>query len=99
MPALRFVALDSALVQAWRRGLPDANGQAPERQISDGGGNPCRHCLDDIAEGAPMLVLAHRIKGGAAAVGLNRAAKLAHMMEDVLQTLSDGRALRLLSLG
>lgn len=60
MSDLRFVALDSALVQAWRRGAPDANGQAPERQISDGGGNPCRHCLDDIAEGAPMLVLAHR---------------------------------------
>src|SRR3546814_3636336 len=22
-------------------------------------GNPCRHCLDDVAAGVPMLVLAH----------------------------------------
>lgn len=57
---LLFLALDTDLVRAWRGGAPDANGQAPERQVSDGGGNPCRHCLDDIAEGAPMLVLAHR---------------------------------------
>ena len=60
MSALRFLALDSDLAQAWRGGAPDANGQAPEVQTSDGGGNPCRHCLEDIAEGAPMLVLAHR---------------------------------------
>ncbi|WP_340119307.1 DUF1203 domain-containing protein [Pelagibius sp. 7325] len=60
MSSLRFIALDSDLVQAWRAGAADANGQAPERQVSDGGGNPCRHCLNDIAEGAPMLVLAHR---------------------------------------
>ncbi|MEQ8356177.1 MAG: DUF1203 domain-containing protein [Kiloniellaceae bacterium] len=60
MTALRFVALDSDLARAWRDGSTDANGQAPERQVSDGGGNPCRHCLDDIAEGAPFLVLAHR---------------------------------------
>lgn len=57
---LRFVALDSATVEALRQGGPDANGQAPERRVSDGGGNPCRHCLDDIAGRAPMLVLAHR---------------------------------------
>ena len=60
MSSLRFIPLDSGLVQAWRGGAPDANGQTPERQVSDGGGNPCRHCLDDIAGGAPMLVLAHR---------------------------------------
>lgn len=28
--------------------------------MSDGGGNPCRHCLRMIPEGAGMLVLAHR---------------------------------------
>ena len=60
MTALRFIPLDSDLARAWRAGSPDANGQAPEVQTSDGGGNPCRHCLDDIAEGARMLVLAHR---------------------------------------
>jgi two-component system, chemotaxis family, sensor kinase CheA len=38
------------------------------------------------------LVLCHRIKGSAAAVGLRRAAKLAHCMEDLLQTLNDNGA-------
>lgn len=33
-----------------------------------------------------LLVTAHRIKGSAASLGLNRAAKLAHWMEDSLQT-------------
>lgn len=36
-----------------------------------------------------LLVTAHRIKGSAASVGLNRGAKLAHLMEDVLQTLDE----------
>jgi hypothetical protein len=57
---LRFVALGTALAHAWRGGTADANGQSPERMVSDGGGNPCRHCLDDIDEGHAMLVLAHR---------------------------------------
>ena len=60
MSRLRFVALDSQTVHALRNGSTDANGQAPERQISDGGGNPCRHCLQDMPEGDPFLVLAHR---------------------------------------
>lgn len=34
---------------------------------------------------APLLGLCHRIKGSAAAIGLNRAARLAHCMEDILQ--------------
>lgn len=57
---LRFVAIDSALACAWRTGTLDANGQPAQHLISDGHGNPCRHCLDDIARNAPMLVLAHR---------------------------------------
>lgn len=36
-----------------------------------------------------LLVISHRIKGSAASVGLNRAAKLAHLMEDLLQNLVD----------
>ena len=60
MTFLRFVALDSDLVRTWLAGGLDANGQTPERQISDGDGNTCRHCLDDVAEGDPFLVLAHR---------------------------------------
>ena len=36
-----------------------------------------------------VLILCHRVKGSAAAVGLHRAAKMAHYMEDVLQTLRE----------
>jgi two-component system chemotaxis sensor kinase CheA len=36
-----------------------------------------------------LLVIAHRIKGSAASIGLNRVAKLAHLMEDLLQRLVD----------
>ena len=36
-----------------------------------------------------LLVISHRIKGSAASIGLNRAAKLAHLMEDLLQNLLD----------
>ncbi|GAB6165273.1 chemotaxis protein CheA [Thermostilla marina] len=36
-----------------------------------------------------LLITSHRIKGSAASVGLNRAAKLAHLMEDLLQNLRD----------
>ncbi len=34
-----------------------------------------------------LLVISHKIKGSAASIGLNRAAKLAHLMEDLLQHL------------
>ena len=36
-----------------------------------------------------LFVAAHRMKGSAASIGLNRIAKLAHFMEDVLQVLVD----------
>ncbi len=57
---IRFVPIPTDIVRAYQSGGPDANGQTPERQVSDGGGNPCRHCLRMIPEGAGMLVLAHR---------------------------------------
>lgn len=57
---MRFVAIPTDVVRAYQAGGPDANGQVPERTVSDGGGNPCRHCLRMIPEGAGMLVLAHR---------------------------------------
>jgi len=57
---MRYVAIPTAVVRALQAGGPDANGQTPERKISDGAGNPCRHCLRMIPEGAGMLVLAHR---------------------------------------
>lgn len=57
---IRFTALPTETVRALQAGGPDANGQVPERQVSDGGGYPCRHCLRMIPEGAGVLVLAHR---------------------------------------
>lgn len=57
---LRFQSLPTEEVRALQAGAPDAYGHAPELHVSDGGGNPCRHCLRYIPEGAPMLILAHR---------------------------------------
>ena len=57
---MRFQAIPTDVVRAYQAGGPDANGQVPERKVSDGGGNPCRHCLKMIPEGVGMLVLAHR---------------------------------------
>ncbi len=47
----------------------------------DSGGN-----RDDLKN---LMGTAHKIKGSAAAIGLNRIAKLAHLMEDVLQDLTE----------
>lgn len=57
---IRFKALDSATVAAWRSGAPDANGQPAERHIARVDGLPCRHCLAMIGKGEPFLILAHR---------------------------------------
>ena len=57
---IRFVALDPDLVRHWQQGGADANGQPPERQISDGVGIPCRLTLAMVPKGEPYLVLAHR---------------------------------------
>lgn len=57
---LRFLPIPTATVRALQSGAPDANGQSPEHHISDGEGNPCRHCLRPIPKGAGMLILAHR---------------------------------------
>ncbi|MEO6301106.1 MAG: DUF1203 domain-containing protein [Paracoccaceae bacterium] len=55
-----FHPIPTAIVRAYQSGGPDANGQLPERKVSVGDGNPCRHCLKPIPAGAGMLVLAHR---------------------------------------
>lgn len=57
--SIRFVALESAAVQALQAGGPDANGQPPEQHVA-AGGEPCRHCLAPISRDAPMLIAAHR---------------------------------------
>lgn len=38
-----------------------------------------------------LMIVAHRLKGAAAAVGLRRAAKVAHLAEDILQSLGERR--------
>lgn len=57
---IHFHPIPTGIARHYQSGGTDANGQAPERQVSDGGGNPCRHCLKMIPQGADMLVLAHR---------------------------------------
>ena len=57
---IRFTPIPTAIVRAYQAGQPDANGQTPERAVSDGDGVPCRHCLQNVPMGAGMLILAHR---------------------------------------
>jgi hypothetical protein len=57
---MRYEPIPTETARAYQAGAPDANGQVPERHVSDGGANPCRHCLRLIPKGAGMLVLAHR---------------------------------------
>jgi hypothetical protein len=57
---LKFAALPTETVRALQNGGLDANGQRPETDISDGPGNPCRHCLRDIPAGRKKLILAYR---------------------------------------
>ncbi len=60
MSDIKFHAMPTEMAIALRNGGLDANGQVPEVQTSNGPGNPCRHCLEFIAPGEPMLVLAYR---------------------------------------
>lgn len=57
---LRFIPIPTAVARALQSGSPDANGQIPERHISDGDGNPCRHCLRPVPKGDEMLILSYR---------------------------------------
>lgn len=57
---IRFSPIPTDIVRAYQAGGADANGQVPERSVSDGDGTPCRHCLKMIPDGAGMLTLAHR---------------------------------------
>ncbi|TAG19187.1 MAG: DUF1203 domain-containing protein [Rhodobacterales bacterium] len=57
---MRFVAIPTDVVRAYQAGGADANGQVPERVLSNGGNSPCRHCLELIPKSKEMLVLAHR---------------------------------------
>ncbi|MEM6678382.1 MAG: DUF1203 domain-containing protein [Pseudomonadota bacterium] len=56
----RFHPMPTRAARRFRAGAPDALGCVPERRVSDGEGNPCRHCLCEIPKGAAMLVLSWR---------------------------------------
>jgi hypothetical protein len=58
--ALKFSPYDVSFVHLVRAGGPDSYGNPAERVISDGGGNPCRSCLDEVPKGAQMLIVAAR---------------------------------------
>ena len=58
--AIRFIPIPTETVRALQAGGPDANGQRPERRLSDGAGVPCRHCLSTVPAAHEYLILAHR---------------------------------------
>ncbi len=55
----KFLGMPHFHADQFRAGGPDAYGNPPEREISDGTA-PCRCCLKLIPEGVPMLALAYR---------------------------------------
>ncbi|VAW14902.1 hypothetical protein MNBD_ALPHA11-1681 [hydrothermal vent metagenome] len=57
---LKFHPYDSSWVAQIRNGGVDDYAQPTERSISDGVGNPCRHCLQFIPEGEGFLICAAR---------------------------------------
>lgn len=57
---IRFKGLPTKPVRALQQGGLDVQGQSAEPAISDGEGNPCRHCLQMIEKGVPFLIVAWR---------------------------------------
>ncbi|MBU2980395.1 DUF1203 domain-containing protein [Lentibacter algarum] len=55
-----YAGMPQAEADALRAGGPDAYGTPAERSISSGAGNPCRCCLQNVPEGAEMLICAHK---------------------------------------
>ena len=60
MSNISFTAMPTADAQALWNGDADAYGRLPETMMSDGSGNPCRHCLQNIEAGEELLVFAYR---------------------------------------
>lgn len=56
---LRYIAMPDDVAERLQQG-GHAYGNRPERHVSDGDGVPCRHCLRNVEEGEPYLVLAYR---------------------------------------
>jgi Protein of unknown function (DUF1203) len=60
MSTIRFAAMPTADAKTLWQGGTDAYGHLPETTVSDGPGNPCRHCLSNIDAGEAFLVFAYR---------------------------------------
>jgi hypothetical protein len=56
----RIQGIPTTEVEHIRNGGPDANGQRAIVRVAEGLANPCRHCLELIADGDDKLVLAYR---------------------------------------
>ena len=57
---IKYLAMPTEIARTFQTGAADAYGQIPERQVSDGDGVPCRHCLQDVAAGDTYLILSYR---------------------------------------
>jgi hypothetical protein len=57
---LRIQGIPTDDVRRLRDGGPDANGHPALVRVAEGVANPCRHCLELIAEGDDKLVLSYR---------------------------------------
>ena len=57
---LQFTGIPTTHAVALRNGGGDANLKAPLHVTAQGKSNPCRHCLQRIAEGDEMLILSYR---------------------------------------
>jgi len=57
---IEFEPMDTRTAGHLRSGGADSNGNAPERQISDGVGVPCRCCMKIVGKGEPYLIAAWR---------------------------------------
>ena len=55
-----FEAMPTDYARKIQNGGLDVHGQKPDRTVSDGQGNPCRHCLKQVPEGRGMLILAYK---------------------------------------
>lgn len=60
MTKIAYLSLPTDQVRSLQQGGKDADGNAPEKFVSDGSGLPCRHCLAHIDEGEEFLVVAHK---------------------------------------
>jgi hypothetical protein len=57
---LKVSGISSQKVKELQEGGFDANQQPAQIHTAEGLGNPCRHCLNLIAEGDEMLILSYR---------------------------------------